>query len=294
MLTKRAVIFGGNGQDGFFLKKLLESKNIISISVSRNKADLIGDVSCFNFVKKTITQNNPNYIFHLAADSTIDQDSILLNNESIVKGTLNILEVCRLFSKKSKIFISGSAIQFVNNGHPISEKDNFEISNAYSLMRTQSVLTARYYRDTFNIQVFVGYLFNHDSEMRSGRHINQKIVQTLNRIKNGSNEKLQIDDPEYRKEFNYAGDIVEAMWKLINQEKIHECVIGCGKTYSIMDWIKTCSEIVDLDYKKNIVYNNKIGSTKILVSNPETIYSIGWKPKKTFYDLAEIMMRSKT
>lgn len=293
MSTKKAIIFGSNGQDGYFLKKLLDSNNIITIQVSRKNSDIIGNVSDFKFVKEIIKENKPEYIFHFAADSLIDHSSIFSNNESIVSGTLNILEASRLNSNKSRIFISGSAIQFINHGLPISEKDEFNISNSYSLMRVQSVLTARYYRDLFNLKIYIGYLFNHDSEIRSEYYINQKITQTVLRIKNGSNEKLHIDDPYYTKEFNYAEDIVEAIWMLVNQDKVNESTIGCGKAYSILDWIKICFEIAKLNYKEHTVLKKKEIESQILVSNPKTIHSIGWKPKKAFFDLAKIMMRKQ-
>ncbi len=290
MSFKKAIIFGSNGQDGYFLKKLLDSKNILSILVSRKNSDIVGNVSDFNFVKKIIRKNKPNYIFHFAANSSINHDLIFSNNDSIVKGTLNILEASRLYSKNCRIFISGSAIQFVNKGFPISEKDEFDISNSYSLMRVQSVLTSRYYRDFFGLNIYIGYLFNHDSEMRSEYYINQKIAQTVLRIKNGSNEMLQVDDHGYRKEFNYAADIVEAIWTLVNQDKINESIIGCGKVYSILDWIKICFKIANLNYEDHTIFKKKKTESKILISNPKTIHSIGWKPKKTFQDLAKIMM----
>ena len=140
------------------------------------------------------------------------------------------------------------------------------------------------------MKIYIGYLFNHDSEIRSEFYINQKIAQTALRIKNGSNEILEIDDPFYKKEFNYAEDIVEAIWILVNQDKVIESVIGCGKAYSILDWIKICFQIVKLNYKEHIVFKKKEIESQILISNPKTIHSIGWKPKKNFIDLAKIMM----
>jgi GDPmannose 4,6-dehydratase len=102
---------------------------------------------------------------------------------------------------------------------------------------------------------------------------------------------LHIDDKGYRKEFNYAADIVEAIWILVNQDKINESIIGCGKVYSILDWTKICFEIVNLNYQDYTIFKKKKTESQILISNPKTIHSIGWKPKKTFYDLAKIMMR---
>ncbi len=293
-MKKTVIIFGSSGQDGFYLNNLLEKENIKVIKISRTSGDYIGSVGNFEFVDKLIREIKPDFVFHLAANSTTKHYATLDNNISISTGTINLLESIRLHSINTKIFISGSALQFKNNGLPISEDTEFDYSSTYSISRIYSVNMARYYRQKFGLKIYIGYFFNHDSEFRSDDFINQKIVKHLVKVLNGSNEKLIISDLDYKKEFNFAGDIVNAVWLLINQNLIYEAIIGSGKAYSIGDWVKYCFNKFSLNWENYIATDKKYTSDfKILVSDPKIIYSLGWKPKINFYELADLMIQSE-
>ena len=235
----KAIIFGINGQDGQYLNKLLSSNKIKVIGVSRSGEQWIkGDVSDFSFVESLIRQHKPDYIFHFSAISTTKHSALFDNHKAISTGTLNILESVKNHCPKCKVFLSGSALQFENKGLLIDEKTSFEAKCPYSIARIQSVYAGRYYRDAFGLQIYFGYFFNHDSPLRTEQHINQKIILAVKRINHGSNEKLELGDIDVRKEFNFAGDIVEAIWMLVNQNVVFEAVIGNGKAYSIKDWVE--------------------------------------------------------
>jgi GDPmannose 4,6-dehydratase len=288
-----ALIFGSNGQDGYYLTKLLKSKGIDVIGISRSKSDINGDVSDYNFVKKLIKKFKPSFIFHFAAISNTKHDSIFLNHSAITNGSLNIFESCRLYSNHSKIFISGSALQFKNYNLPISELGEFDVSSAYALSRVHSVLAARYYKSYFGLNIYVGYFFNHDSPLRSENHINQKIISTLLRINLGSNEKLEIGNLKVKKEFNFAGDIVEAVWLLVNQENKFEATIGSGFAYSIENWIEYCFSKFNLNYLEHTTILPQFQPEySVLVSDPTTIKSLGWVPQKGFEELADLMLEN--
>ena len=286
-----ALIFGSNGQDGYYLTNLLKSNGVDVIGISRSKSDIIGDVSDFDFVKSLIRKFKPTFIFHFAAISNTQHDSIFLNHSAITTGSLNIFESCKLYSNHSKIFISGSALQFKNYNLPISELDEFDVSSSYSLSRVHSVITARYYRSYFGLLIYIGYFFNHDSPLRSDNHINQKIISTLKRINLGSNEKLEIGNLKVKKEFNFAGDIVEAVWILVNQQNIFEAIIGSGLAYSIENWIDYCFSKFNLNYMDFTTIMPQFKSEySVLVSDPSIIKSLGWTPKKGFCELADLML----
>ena len=286
-----ALIFGSNGQDGYYLSKLLVSKGIHVVGISRSKSDIVGDVSDFNFVESLIIKYKPSYIFHFAAVSNTKHESIFLNHSAITTGSLNIFESCRLHSNHSKIFISGSALQFKNNNLPINELAEFDVSSAYSLSRVHSVDTARYYRSQFGLYIYIGYFFNHDSPIRSDNHINQKIISTLKRINLGNREKLEIGNLKVKKEFNFAGDVVEAVWLLVNQENTFEATIGSGLAYSIENWIEYCFSKYDLNYREFVVEKTSyVAEYDILVCDPSTIFKIGWSPNVDFSMLAELML----
>lgn len=287
-----ALIFGANGQDGQYLSLLLKKDGIAAISISRSSGDHLGDVANYSFVEFLINKYKPYYIFHLAANSSTAHTTLFENHATICSGTLNILECTRLYSPQSKVFISGSAMQFQNAGMPIDEKTSFEASSPYSIARIQSVYAARYYRLKFNMHIYCGYFFNHDSPYRSERHVNKKITAAVLRIKNGSDEKLELGNIKVKKEFNFSGDVIAAAWLLINQHKIYEAVIGSGETYSIENWLEYCFKKINKNWEDYVILNpSYVPEYSILVSNPTLIKSLNWKPKISFEKLADIMMQ---
>jgi GDPmannose 4,6-dehydratase len=286
----KAIIFGSNGQDGFYLTKLLNEKSIEVIAVSRNKDFVQTDIANFKEVSLLIQNTQPDFIFHLAANSTTKHDALFENHQTIATGTLNILEAVKQFSAHTKVFISGSGLQFLNIGNQIKETDPFVANDAYSISRIQSVHAARYFR-SLGIKTYVGYFFNHDSPLRSERHVTKMISEAAKRIAAGSNEKLEIGDMTVVKEWSYAGDIVEGIWLLVNQGEVFEANISSGEGYSIQEWIEECFKLVGKDYKNYIVENSNFKSSyKKLVSDNKLIISLGYKPKVSFYKLANIMI----
>ncbi|MBC7391503.1 MAG: GDP-mannose 4,6-dehydratase [Opitutaceae bacterium] len=286
----KSIIFGANGQDGYYLNELLRSKNVEVIGISRSGNWLVGDVNNPDLVAKIIKSEKPDYIFNFAANSTTRHDVLIENHNTILGGTLNILEAVKNHSPASKVFLSGSGLQFENKGTPIKETDHFEASSAYSMSRIQSVYAARYYR-IFGLRTYVGYFFNHESPRRTERHISKMVSEACKRIKKGSKEKITLGDISVQKEWTYAGDSVEAIWTLVNQENELECVIGSGVTYSIEKWLELCFMYYDMDWKDHFSPKEHYKPDySILVSDPNTINQLGWKPNIDFYNLAEIMM----
>ena len=288
----KAIIFGANGQDGNYLRNLLHEKGIDVIGISRTGNFLQLDITNYQEISTFINLERPEYIFHLAANSTTNHNALFENHQTIATGTLNILEAVKQFSPHTKVFISGSALQFLNKELPIKETDPFEANDAYSISRIQSVYAARYFR-SLGLKVYVGYFFNHDSPLRTERHVTKMISETIKRIAAGSNEKLEIGDMSVIKEWSYAGDIVKGIWILVNQDIIFEANIGSGIGYSINEYITQCFNISGIDMKGKIINRKEfISSYKKLVSDNSVIKSLGYKPTVSFTDLAKIMMNN--
>lgn len=293
-----AIIFGANGQDGYYLSNLLTKLSIDVFPIIKNNFDISDthdikykiDLSDYISVENLIKDTKPSFIFHFAANSTTAHSAVFENHQTICTGTLNILEAVRCHSPLTKVFISGSGLQFVNNGNPIKETDQFEARDAYSVSRIHSVYAARYYRN-LGLNIYVGYFFNHDSLRRSERHMAKKITEFVKGIARGNNQKLEIGNINVVKEWAYAGDIVQGVWTLVNQEKIFEAVIGSGLGYSIKDWLKICFDSIGKDWEQHIIINKKFKPDyKCLVSDPNTLLSLGWKPSVTFEELAFMML----
>src|SRR6478672_7437285 len=206
-----AIIFGISGQDGQYLTELLEHLGLNVVGVDRSGRYHSVNLADLSMVNAFIKDVQPDYIFHLAASSTTRHDAWQHNHDTISTGTLNILESVYQSCKQAKVFLSGSGLQFLNTGSPIKETDPFDASSLYAVSRIHSTFAARYYR-TLGVRAYVGYFFNHDSPLRTERHINKLITSTVNRISSGSRETLEIGDISVQKEFGFAGDIVKAVW----------------------------------------------------------------------------------
>lgn len=287
-----ALIFGHSGQDGPYLTRLLHTQGIEAHGFSRSTT--WGNIANFSAVADAVRSFEPEYIFHLAANSTTRHDALFDNHAAIATGTCNILEAARLYTPRARIFISGSAMQFANYGEPIDENTPFAAASPYASARIYATYLARYYRAAFGMNIYVGYFFNHDSPLRTEVHVNQKIAQAALRIAGGTNEKVSIGDISVRKEFMFAGDAVEAAWTLVNQDALHEAVIGTGEDYSLEDWLEACFSHAGKDWRDHVTLTPGFTAEYTrLVSNPALIHSLGWAPKVSFTDLVRMMMEQR-
>ena len=283
----KAIIWGVNGQDGNYLSSLLKDQGITVYGISKQLPGK--DITNFSDVSALIKDLQPDYLFNFAANSTTRHDTWKENHETISTGTLNILEALKEFSAHTKVFLSGSGLQFKNTGKPIHELDPFDATSIYAVSRIHMSYAARYYRK-LGLQVYTGYFFNHDSPFRSERHINKKIIVVAKRIAAGSGEILEIGDMSVKKEFGFAGDMVKAVWTLVQQNNVYEAVIGTGKAYSIREWLEICFTLQGLDWKEHVsLVPGFTPEYNILVSDPSTMISLGWKPEISIEQLANLM-----
>lgn len=284
----KAIIWGANGQDGYYLSSLLQQQGVEVVPVTRSPQMQI-EITNYDEVVAFIRHHQADYLFNFAADSTTRHDAWQNNHDTISTGTLHILEAIKEHSPGTRVFLSGSGLQFRNNGLPINEKDAFDVTSIYAVARIHMTYLARYYR-RFGLKIYVGYFFNHDSPRRSDRHINKKIIDVAQRIANGSTEKLSIGDVTVRKEFGFAGDIVKAVWTLVQQETVQEAVIGTGNAYAIADWLQICFSKYGLQWQDHVVAAEQFTPEyKVLVSDPSTIKGLGWEPETTIEGLANLM-----
>ncbi len=286
-----ALIFGANGQDGYYLSQYCLEKGIEPIGISRSGNWIHGDVCHYSQVEQSIRQYLPTYVFHVAANSTTSHEALFENHQTISTGTLNILESVKKHCPTAKVFITGSGVQFRNDGRPISESDPFEAGSPYSIARIQSVYAARYYR-SLGIQTYVGYLFHHESPLRKPNHVSQKIALAVQRIAQGSKEVLDLGDISVVKEWTFAKDVSEGIFTLLAQEQIYEAIIGSGIGHSIEQWLECCFREIGEDWRPHVRIQEAFRPEyPILVSSPAVIRQLGWQPKVNFEQLAKIMVR---
>ena len=290
----RALIFGATGQDGLYLAELLRSDGVEAVAVSRTIGPDDGvDVGDFERVKSLVASTCPDFIFHLAARSTTRHEALFDNHSTIATGTFNVLESVRVHAPGARVFLTGSGVQFRNTGAPISESDPFEASSAYSVARIHSVYAARYFR-SLGVRAYVGYLFHHESPRRKPDHVSRIVASGAARIARGSRERLEIGDASVEKEWTFAGDVAAGIWTLVTQDRVFEAAIGSGLAYSIEDWLQACFARVSLTWTDHVTL--KRGFTpeyKRLVSDPSTMFALGWRPLVGFGELANTMVEAE-
>lgn len=292
---RSAVIFGAGGQDGHYLRELLSAQGLACHCFTRSATgEERGDISDFAFVETQIRRLNPDFAFHLAAVSRTAHDALFQNVAAIEQGTWNLLEAVLRHRKSCRVFIAGSALQFENGGHPISEMAPFSPGSAYAASRIASVYCARYFR-SLGIKTYIGYLFHHESPLRKPGHVAMKVALAAREAASTGSGTISIGDASVRKEWTFAGDVVRAMWLLVNQEQVFEACIGSGVDHSIMEWIEACFSSVNRDWRKHVLVESNFQSEyQRLVSDPAIIRNLGWEPEVGFADLATMMVGDTT
>jgi GDPmannose 4,6-dehydratase len=285
----KALVFGANGQDGRYLVEQLSARGVTAVGVSRSGDWRRGDVSKLEDVEGLVREVGPHYVFHLAARSTTRHDALFENHETISTGALNVLESVRRHAPEARVFIAGSGVQFRNEGAPIDEGAPFEASSPYAVARIQAAYAARYYR-SLGVKAYVGYLFHHESPRRNPGHLSHVIASAARRIGAGSQETLEIGDPSVVKEWTFAGDTVAAMLTLLDQEDTFEVVVGSGEGHSVEEWLERCFAAVGRRWRDHVVIKPGFRAEyPRLVSRPEALKSLGWRPRVSFDALAAMM-----
>ncbi len=275
MRKKKALIFGVTGQDGAYLSKFLLNKDYIVYGVKRrssiintqriddiyedinyksNFVLLYGDLTDASSILNLIKKVNPNEIYNLAAQSHVKVSFEVPEYSADVNalGTLRILESIRSLNleKKVKFYQAGTSEMF---GKTITkfqnEKTPFYPVSPYGVSKCFAHWITKNYRDAYGIYACNGILFNHESPIRGETFVTKKIIQGLVRIKLGFQKKLFLGNLYSKRDWGHAKDYVEAMWKMLQQKKPDDFVIGTGKTFTIKDFINRAAKKIKLDIK---------------------------------------------
>jgi GDPmannose 4,6-dehydratase len=285
-----ALVLGANGQDGPYLIEALRARGIEAKGFSRSGPWERLDVADRAAVEAAVAAARPDYVFQLAARSTTRHEALLDNHATISTGCLNVLEAVRAHAPAARVFIPGSGVQFRNDGSPIDEDTPFEASSAYAVARIQSVYAARYYR-SLGVRAYVGYLFHHESPRRGPPHLAAVIARAARAVAAGGAETLEVGDPSVVKEWTFAGDTMEAALTLASQDEVFEAVIGSGEGRSVEEWLEACFSRTGRDWRAHV--RTKPGfraEYPRLVSRPDRLRALGWRPRVTFAALADMMM----
>jgi len=286
MKKRYALVFGGLGQDGHYLEKILAREGLTPILLGRKNGDVGNQLQVDTIVSTT----QPEYIFHFAADSNTAHDSIFDNQDAIVNGTTNILEAVKDHCPKCRVFLAGSILQFDDN-KPIDHMSSFfAFDSAYAAQRHAMTAIGRYYRK-LDIPVYIGYFGHHDSPRRTEQYLAMRIAQAAKRIAAGSKENIILRDPMDRKEWNFAGDFMEAVWILVNST-VYEAVIGTGRTMTISGFAELCLKEAGYVGPQRWTPDWTTATPRVAVTNPKIMAHLGWKPQVNEQELARMLVAS--
>ena len=275
MKKKKALIFGVTGQDGAYLSKFLLKKNYIVYGVKRRSSiintrriddiykdinyksnfvllygDLTDATSILNLIKKVA----PHEIYNLAAQSHVKVSFEVPEYSADVNGlgTLRILESIRSlnFEKKIKFYQAGTSEMFGCTKDKFqNENTSFQPVSPYGVSKCFAHWITKNYRDAYGIFACNGILFNHESPIRGETFVTKKIIQGLVKIKKGRQKKLFLGNLYSKRDWGHAKDYIEAMWKMLQQKKPEDYVIGTGKTFTIKDFVNKAAKKIGLNLK---------------------------------------------
>jgi len=317
-MKKKALITGINGQDGsylaeFLLKKGYEVYGILRrSSVSENQTARLSniydkivdnlfyaDITDFSSLLRVINKVKPDEIYNLAAQShvRISFDEPLYTTETIVQGTLNLLEIIKLEHPTIKLYQASSSEMFGNNidadGYQ-RETTPMDPVSPYGCAKLFGYNIIRNYRHSYGIFACNGILFNHESERRGSNFVTSKVVKEAVRIKLGLSNQLSLGNLDSSRDWGYAGDYVEAMWMMMQNGNPEDFVCATGISHTVRDLVRYVFERLDLDYKDYILTDERFCRPEELDvlkgDSTKLRETLGWKPNHTFEQMLDKMI----
>ena len=317
-MKKKALIFGVTGQDGSYLSELLLKKNYDVIGVMRrtsafNTARIdhlyklysdnfdtsYGDLSDLNSIERNIEKFGPEEIYNLAAQSHVGVSFETSDSTFDINafGPLNILQALKKVGIKSKFYQACSSEMFGISPPPQNENTLFQPQSIYGVAKVSAYYTTRYFRQAFNMFAANGILFNHESPRRGLNFVTRKITVGIAKILTKEIDFLELGNLSARRDWGFAGDYVEAIWAILQQDKPDDFVISTGENYSIEDFVREAFSIVGLDWKKFVKSNvsrylRPSEVPNLLGNSSKAIKQLKWKPKVLFKELCLMMVEN--
>ena len=308
---KTALITGIGGQDGAYLAYLLAGKGYKIFGTSRDagvsrfdslaRLGVTGQVSMLsmapNDFKSTLTaisKSRPDEIYHLAGQTSVglsfEQPSETI--ESITIGTLNILESLRFLAMPARFYHASSSECFGDTaGLSADEQTPFSPVSPYAVAKSAAHWLVRNYREAHKMYAANGILFNHESELRPARFVTQKVVQAAYRISRGSKETLTLGDLSMSRDWGWAPEYVDAMWRILQADKAEDFVIATGEAHSLQDFVEQSFAFFGLNWVEHVQHDDQLKRPNEIPwshGNPEKAKRIlGWQASKLMRDVVK-------
>jgi GDPmannose 4,6-dehydratase len=319
MASPKALVTGITGQDGSYLAELLLSKGyevhgIIRRASTFNTSRIdhlyhdphvngvslflhYGDLSDSTNLVKLMYGLRPDEVYHLAAQSHVKVSFEMPEYTGDIAGlgTVRLLEAIRETGTKCKFYQASSSEMFGRAQEvPQTEKTPFYPRSPYACAKVYAYWTTVNYREAFGIHACNGILFNHESPRRGETFVTRKITRAMARIKAGVQDKLFLGNLVARRVWGYAPEYVEAMWRMLQQEKPDDYVIATGESHSVREFVEEAFGYAGLDWQACVEVDTRYfrpSEVDALRGDPGKARSVlGWQPKTGFRDLVRLMV----
>jgi len=318
---KKALITGITGQDGSYLAELLLSKDYIVHGIVRRSSSFnteriehlyrdphdpetrlflhYGDLVDGTGLREILTRVQPDEVYNLGAQShvRVSFDQPVYTVQADALGTMNLLEAIRDTHQPTRFYQASSSEMYGKVVEtPQTEKTPFYPRSPYACAKVYSYWQTVNYRESYNIYACNGILFNHESPRRGETFVTRKITRAATRIKEGLQQKLYLGNLDAKRDWGFAGDYVEAMWLMLQQDKPEDFVIATGETHSVREFLDEVFGLLNLDWQKHVEidprYFRPAEVDLLLGDASHARKTLGWKPNVTFKALAEMMTQA--
>ena len=313
-MAKKALITGITGQDGSYLAELLLEKgyevhglvrrsssfNTWRIDHVRDRLVLhYGDLMDQNSLARALEALEPDEVYNLAAQShvKVSFDMPEYTTDVTALGVLRLLDAVRDLGLKARVYQAGSSEMFgLVQETPQSEKTPFHPRSPYGVSKVYGHWLAVNYRESYAMHVSNGILFNHESPRRGENFVTRKITMGIAAIKQGREKELRLGNLDAKRDWGYAKDYVEAMWRILQQERPSDYVIATGETHSVREFCEEAFGCVGLDWKDFVKVDPKYfrpAEVDLLLGDAaKARRELGWAPKVDFKQLAKLMVEA--
>jgi len=307
-----ALITGITGQDGSYLAEFLLAKGYRVVGVVRRSsttpyeriahlidrvelvsADLLDQTSLTDAVFET----EPDEIYNLAAQSFVQTSwsQPVLTGEFTALGVTRMLEAMKKAAPKSRFYQASSSEMFGKVLEvPQRESTPFYPRSPYGVAKVYGHWITLNYRESFGLYATSGILFNHESPRRGLEFVTRKVTDSAARIKLGISKELRLGNVEARRDWGFAGDYVDAMWRMLQQDEPDDYVVATGETWSVRQLCEFAFEAVDLDYRDYLKHDSRYdrpAEVDLLVGDPgKAKEKLGWEPTVKFRELVTMMV----
>ncbi|MHB1709479.1 MAG: GDP-mannose 4,6-dehydratase [Thermoplasmataceae archaeon] len=330
----KSIITGISGQDGYFLSQLLLSKGYEvhgilrrNSSMTQGTMDLLpedirkqivihyGDITDGNFLSSLLAEERPEELYHLAAQSFVGYSfqNALSTYDANIGGTLNICNAVKDSSPDTRMYFAATSELFGQPKEtPQNEMTPFFPRSPYAVSKLAGIWTVRTYREAYKLYMTNGILFNHESEVRGPEFVTRKISRAVAKIANGSREPVILGNLSAVKDWGYAKDYVDGMWRMLQQDYPDDFVLGTGESHTVRDFAEAAFGAINVKITwkgsgVNEVGLSDDGRTLVKVSreffrplesdNYRADYSkakekLKWEPGTKFDELVKIMVKA--